>query len=58
MRRRRLWKVLLGLLGFIAVSLAWAALPGTSTFTVDEETTYVTGPLDSRGYIDYVVALN
>jgi hypothetical protein len=28
------------------------------TFTIGEETTYVTGPLDKDGYIDYVTALN
>jgi len=27
-------------------------------FTVGKETTYVTGPLDKHGYIDYVAALN
>ena len=27
-------------------------------FSIDRETTYVTGPLDSEGYINYVAALN
>src|SRR5262245_55897881 len=27
-------------------------------FTISKETTYVTGPLDKDGYIDYVAALN
>jgi hypothetical protein len=32
--------------------------PGRSTVTVSTETTYVTGPLDKHGYVDYVAALN
>src|SRR5882724_7209102 len=28
------------------------------TFTISKETTYVTGPLDKDGYIDYAAALN
>jgi hypothetical protein len=40
------------------LSLVYAAWPGRSTFTVSEETTYVTGPIDEHGYVDYVTALN
>ncbi len=58
MRRRRLWKTLLGILATAVVSLVIAAWPGRSTFTVSPETTHVTGPLDREGYIDYVAALN
>jgi hypothetical protein len=58
MRRRRFWKALLAILCPLAVSLVIAAWPGTSTFTVSKETTYVTEPLDKYGYVDYVVALN
>src|SRR5437660_2738303 len=58
MRRRRLWVTALGLLASVTVSLVYAAWPGSSTFTVGEETTYVTGPLDKHGYVDYVTALN
>jgi hypothetical protein len=58
MRRRRLWKTLLGILATALVSLVIAAWPGSSTFTVSPETTHVTGPLDREGYIDYVAALN
>jgi hypothetical protein len=58
MRRRRLWTTVLGILASVAVSLVWAAWPGSSTFTVGTETTYVTEPLDKHGYVDYVTALN
>src|SRR5258708_17787586 len=30
----------------------------TPKFTISKETTYVTGPLDKDGYIDYAAALN
>ena len=40
------------------MALAWAMWPSRSTFTVGTETTYVTGPLDKQGYVDYVAALN
>ena len=56
MRRRRLWVTVLGILALVAGT--YAMLPGSSTFTVGTETTYVTGPLDKRGYVDYVTALN
>jgi hypothetical protein len=58
LRRRRILKVLMGVLLFAAVAFIYAAWPGSSTFTVGPETTYVTGPLDRHGYIDYVAALN
>jgi hypothetical protein len=58
MRRRRLWATVLGILASVAVSLVCAAWPGSSTFTVGTETTYVTEPLDKHGYVDYVTALN
>jgi hypothetical protein len=58
MRRRRLWVTVLGILASLAVSLLCAAWPGSSTFTVSTETTYVTEPLDKHGYVDYVTALN
>jgi hypothetical protein len=58
MRRRRLWVSLLGFFGSILVAVIFAAWPGRSTFTVGPETTYVTGPLDKHGYVDYVTALN
>jgi peroxiredoxin len=31
---------------------------GKGKFTINKETTYVTGPVDKDGYIDYVAALN
>src|ERR1700730_3386738 len=58
MRHRRLWSTVLGILASVSVSLVCAAWPGTSTFTVGSETTFVTEPLDKHGYIDYVTALN
>jgi hypothetical protein len=58
MRRRRLWRALLGILATALILLVVAAWPGCSTYTVGTETTYVTGPLDKHGYVDYVAALN
>jgi hypothetical protein len=58
MRRRRLWRTLLGILLSFLVALVYAAWPGRSTFTVSPETTYITGPINSHGYVDYVSALN
>src|SRR5438552_13847534 len=55
----RRWKLLLGIATtFFLAALVYAAWPGSSTFTVSPETTYVTGPLDKDGYVDYVTALN
>jgi len=54
-RLRRWWPVLP--VAFLAL-LVYAAIPGRSTFTVSPETTYVTGPLDAEGYVDYQTALN
>jgi hypothetical protein len=42
----------------LAALLVYAAWPGRSTFTVSPETTYVTAPLDDKGYVDYQTALN
>jgi hypothetical protein len=58
MRRRRFWARALAILAVAAGTLVYAAWPGSSTFTVSPETTYVTGPLDNHGYVDYVTALN
>jgi len=58
MRRRRLWVSVLGILASVAGTLVYAMWPGSSTFTVGKETTYVTEPLDKHGYVDYVTALN
>jgi hypothetical protein len=57
-RRRRFWKILLGILIVLFIGLIYAAWPGSSTFTVSPETTHVTGPIDKHGYVDYVAALN
>jgi hypothetical protein len=56
--RRRLWTIVLGLFVSVTALLVSVAWPGRSTFTVSEETTYVTGPLDKHGYVDYVTAIN
>src|SRR2546429_6929409 len=48
------------LLGFLT-SFARADDKGTKRkpkFTIGKETTYVTGPVDADGYIDYAAALN
>jgi len=58
MRRRRSCLVVLAILALVAGLVVYAAWPGRSTFTVSPETTYVTGPLDKHGYVDYVTALN
>jgi hypothetical protein len=57
-RRRRVWTILLGILASVIATLICAAWPGSSTFTVSTETTYVTRPLDKHGFVDYVTALN
>src|SRR5262245_6198390 len=54
-RLRRWWPAIPVALAALLVYAAW---PGRATFTVSPETTYVTGPLDERGYIDYPTALN
>src|SRR5437660_12827036 len=51
------------LLGFLLSSAAEAqdAKPAKKTkgkFTIGKDTTYVTGPVDKQGYIDYQSALN
>jgi len=58
MRHRRLWTTVLGILILVAALVVYAAWPGSSTFTVGEETTYITEPLDEDGYLDYEAALN
>jgi hypothetical protein len=54
-RLRRWWPALP--VAFVAL-LAYAAWPGRVTYTVSPETTYVTGPLDAQGFVDYPTALN
>jgi hypothetical protein len=54
-RPRRRWLIVLGILLLVLVYAAW---PGRWTFTVSPETTYITGPLDAEGYVDYPTALN
>src|SRR5262245_38238195 len=57
-RLRLVLKIILGFLLFFLLVFLYAAWPGSSTFTVSPETTYVTGPLDKHGYVDYATALN
>ena len=54
-RIRRRWPIILGVLIALLIYAAW---PGSSTFTISPETTYVTAPVDAEGYIDYPTALN
>jgi hypothetical protein len=58
MRRHRFWAQVRGTLALLAGALVCAMWPGCSTFNVGNQTTYVTGPLDKHGYVDYVAALN
>ncbi len=57
-RSRRTQFIVVFILIFAVVSTVYLAWPGYSAFTVGTETTYVTGPLDTHGNIDYVAALN
>jgi hypothetical protein len=57
-RRRRLWIILASVSLLLGLPFLYAAWPGAWTFTVSPETTYITGPLDKNGYVDYVTALN
>jgi hypothetical protein len=57
-RRRRFCLILLAILVLLVLPFLYAAWPGAWTFTVSTETTYITGPLDKYGYVDYVTALN
>jgi len=54
-RLRRLWPAIPVIATLLIV---YAAMPGRSTFTISPETTYVTGPADDEGFIDYSTALN
>jgi hypothetical protein len=58
MNRRRLKYLMLAVLAGIVALFVYAAWPGSSTFTISPETTYITKPLDADGYPDYVTALN
>jgi hypothetical protein len=57
-RHRWLWISLTAFLLLLIAGFIYAAWPGRSTFTVSPETTYVTGPVDKDGYVDYVTAVN
>ena len=57
-RRRKLRIAVTAIFLLLLIGLIYASRPGRSTFTVSPETTYVTGPLDKDGYVDYVTALN
>jgi type II secretory pathway pseudopilin PulG len=58
MRLRRIvrWWPLWLVVGMVLIAIA--AWPGRYTFTVSPETTYVTGPVDAEGFVDYPAALN
>ena len=58
-RRRRMFLFAVCVFFFLLLTFfAWLAWPGSSTFTISPETTYVTGPLDANGNVNYVTALN
>ena len=58
MRRPRLRRWLLRIAGVCLALFIYIAWPGRSTLTISEETTFVTGPLDEHGFVDYPTALN
>ncbi len=57
-RRRRFRWILLILLLLVLAILVFALWPARSTYTISEQTTFVTGPLDEDGYVHYVAAVN
>jgi len=59
MRLRRLWPVpVVGLVAGLVTAVVWVLWPGRVTYTVGPETTYILGPGDRDGFIDYPRALN
>src|SRR5262245_46253857 len=54
-RLRRWWPAIPVIATLLIV---YAAMPGRSTFTISPATTYVTGPADEEGFVDYQTALN
>ena len=57
-RGRRFRRLLVRMALIALVLLIYMAWPGRWTFTISPETTYVTGPVDADGFIDYETALN
>ncbi|MHC4402119.1 MAG: hypothetical protein ACYTG0_20805 [Planctomycetota bacterium] len=59
-KRRITWGVALATLVMLAIFLVvWIFYPaGSRTITVSKETTYLLGPLNADGTVDYVAALN
>jgi hypothetical protein len=55
-RRLRRWWPAIPVIATLLI--VYAAMPGRSTFTISPETTYVTGPADDEGFVDYSTALN
>jgi hypothetical protein len=56
LRRLRRWWPAIPVVATLLI--VYAAMPGRSTFTISPETTYVTGPADDDGFVDYSTALN
>ncbi|WP_020473832.1 hypothetical protein [Zavarzinella formosa] len=56
-RRRLLWLVIASPI-ILFLLLAYAAMPGKSTYTVSPETTVATEHVDAEGFVDNIVALN
>ncbi len=61
MKQKRSWRGRLRWgLAFLGAGLAlwWLLTPGKRPLPIDAATTWVTGPLDEDGYVDFVAALN
>lgn len=59
-KRKRRWPyILLGLVGFLVFACAWIFWPATAPpLQIAKDTTYLTGPLNQDGTVNYVAALN
>ena len=58
MRIRRVFRFWPALVVVPAALVVYALWPARYTYTVSPETTYVTEPLDARGFVDYQAAVN
>jgi hypothetical protein len=59
--RRNLWRATLVVLCLLLALIVWLVLQGTRSgvlVTIGKDTTYITAPLRSDGYPDYIGALN
>jgi type II secretory pathway pseudopilin PulG len=58
MRRYRRRLLLLVIAAPIIALIVFFIWPSRSTYTISPETTYITGPLDHDGHVDYATAVN